>query len=321
MHRRFWLAVFVFLFTATIGLQAHAVPFPANTSLDIGAGLPTNFEPSGGAWQTVQQKLYVVGDNGAIASMNADGTGLTTWNHVGDWEGVAVAQPSTNLIYVVNEGNGVIREFDTSTGVLGRSFNLTAPTSTAIGVTPLSAADLDALVDGGDGTGTESLAFVPNLSDPEGGLFYAGSQENGTIYQYRLALSGGSNLTYMGKLKTWPAGDNDLSGLEWDWQHNLLLAVWDSSSLIRALSPSGTILAEWTVPGGSNDEEGIAYNGTYLFISEDPAADRDVIRYSSSDFNAQLAAVPEPTTMSLVSLAIPLAYIAQRRLRNGLQSK
>lgn len=70
-----------------------------------------------------------------------------------------------------------------------------------------------------------------------------------------------------------------MSGLEYDWATGALLAVWDAQNIIRALWPDGTILHEWPVPSGSNDEEGLGFDGANLYIAEDPAPASEVWRY------------------------------------------
>lgn len=261
------------------GLAVAVLPFPGTGSgTEIGGGLASGFEPSGAAWNPVTGKLFLCGDNGAIARMNPDGTATTTWSLTGNWEGITLANQATAIVFVVDEDTAVVREFDAATGTAGRSFSLTTATAAA-GVTPLAAGDLDALLDGGDGTGAEALAFVPVAGAPEGGEFHVGSQENGTIYRFRLSLSSGTTVTYLGKFKTWTASHNDLSGLEYDPSSGLLVAVWDSQNVIRALTPAGQIVAEWEVPAGSNDEEGIVLAGPWVFIAEDPAPASEVWRY------------------------------------------
>jgi hypothetical protein len=89
----------------------------------------------------------------------------------------------------------------------------------------------------------------------------------------------GGDATYLGTIRTWPAGDTDLSGLEYDWAKGVVLAVWDQSNVVRVLTPSGWILNEYHVPAGSNDEEGLGFDGLSLYIAEDPAPASEVWRY------------------------------------------
>jgi len=270
----------VALLIAIAPVASLAEPFPPGlAATQISGALSVDFEPSGAAWNPATHKLFLCGDNGAIARMNADGTATTNWELAGDWEGLAIADPLSTLIYLVNERTAAIQEFDTASGAATREFNLTA----AAGLTN---ADRAALVDDGDGNGAEALAFVPIAGDPEGGQFYVGSQENGTIYRFRLTLSGGVGVAYLGKFKTWPANNNDLASLEYDWRGNRILAMWDGQDTIRAISTTGTILRTWDVPADSNDEEALAYTGTALFIGRDPAPQSEVWRYDGFRIDA-----------------------------------
>lgn len=261
-----------------VGMVAGAA-FPGSVpGTEIGGGLLAGYEPSGAAWNPTTNQLFVCSDGGAISRLNADGGATTNWSLAGDWEGIAVADPASSRVFVVNESTAIVREFDVASGTALRTFNL-ASAGADTGVTPLGAADLDALQDGGDGSGAEALVFVPIGGAPEGGEFYVGSQENGTIYRFRLSLSGGTTVVYLGKFKTWPAGNNDLAGLEYDWAHGRIVAIWDTQNTLRTMTPGGTILGEWEVPAGSNDEEGVAVAGASLFVTEDPAPASEVWRY------------------------------------------
>jgi hypothetical protein len=267
-------------------VKAYALePFPANQpGVEIGSFLSSNFEPSGSAWHTRLNQLFVCGDNGRIARMNADGSATVNTNLAGNWEGLAIADPASNFIYIVNETNARITEYNFQSASATRVFQLSTAQA-AIGVTPLDAQDIEALIDSGDNRGVESLTFVPNAADPEGGEFYAGSQENGFIYRFRLSLSAGTSVTYLGKFKTWPAGDNDLSGLDYDPARGVLIAVWDASNVIRVMSASGVIFHTFALPAGSNDEEGIALSPSALFIARDPAPASEVWRYDAPMFS------------------------------------
>lgn len=271
--------------------QAHAAgAFPAiEPGIEIGAQLSTDFEPSGATWHPRLQKLFVCSDGGRIASMNADGSATTSYSVAGNWEGITIADPATNFTYVVNENNGRISEFNFQTQSVTRVFNLLTATAAA-GVAPLTVDDQNALIDNADNRGAEALAFVPNAINPtdfDAGEFYVGSQENGFIYRFRLSLSAGATVTYLGKFKTWPASHNDLSGLEFDPQRQAILAVWDNINLMRAIGRNGEIFGEWILPISSNDEEGIAaggLDGSSLFIAEDPSPASEVYRYDGLQY-------------------------------------
>jgi hypothetical protein len=254
-----------------------ADPFPGTLpGVEIGSGLPPGFEPSGAAWNPVSQRLLLCGDSGVVASINPDGSGATHWTVAGDLEGIAVADPATSLVYVLDEGLGRILEVLLTNGSVLRTFTL-ASAELAPAVGALTTADLDALEGASDNDGPEALTFVP---DQDGGAFFVGSQENGTIYRFRLSLASGTTVTYLGKFKTWTASHNDLSGLDYDSVTGRLLAIWDNQNILRLMTPQGVILREWNLPPAGNDEEGVAFDGTHLYIAEDPAPASEVWRYA-----------------------------------------
>jgi hypothetical protein len=250
-------------------------PFPGTQpGVEIGAALPALFEPSGATWIAERAKLVICDDEGYIAAMNIDGSNTQSWPSGGSWEGITHNPAMPDLVFVIDEQIAQVQVFNISTGSFtGQSFALTSAVAGA-GVMPLDVLDLDALQDQGDTTGVESLAFVP---DANGGMFWAGSQENGFVYQFRFDTTS-SNVSYWGKFKNWLVTNNDLSGLEWDPALQVVFAVWDSNNVIRAISRDGLVLGSWNTPAGNN-EEGIVSIGNQLVIAEDQATDSEVWRY------------------------------------------
>jgi hypothetical protein len=274
------------------GSVCAASAFPAaEPGVEIGSGLPSDFEPSGAAWHPRLQKLFVCSDAGRIASMASDGSQTLVYSLAGNWEGITVVDPSTNVVYAVSEDTGRIVEFNFQTQSATRAFNLLTATA-ASGVAPLSIDDQNALIDNADNRGAEALAFVPNESNPvdfSAGEFYVGSQENGFVYRFRLDLLSGTGVTYLGKFKTWLAAHTDLASLEYDPRRDAIIAGWDNINLMRALGRRGEIYNEWILPISTNDEEGIAVggpNGSSLFIAEDPAPAAEVYRFDGLDYFA-----------------------------------
>jgi hypothetical protein len=260
-----------------------ATPFPmrspsfttAGPSAANAAGAVVPFEPSGGAWHPTQRSVWLAGDAGFVGLMDPDGGNLRVWAKAGDLEGIAVALPASPYVYVLDEDDGTIHEFDPAGfGATTRVFHLLAAAA-APGVSALTDADRDALVDsgphnaGGDGTGGEALAFVPDPADAEGGVFWVGSQENGRVYRFRLPLAtGGTGAVFLGHFGDWPAADTDLASLEYDWARGTVLAMFDEPNLLRRLAANGTLLQEWSALPGL-DQEGLATNGTSLWIAQD----------------------------------------------------
>ena len=245
-------------------------PNPVN----IGAGLPPPYEPSDAVWHPGLQKLLIVSDGGRVSMMNADGGEITTWNKSGDMEGIAYADESSDIIYVGIEHPDSIKEFNITTGQFGRTFDLTPW---------MQSAD--------NNQGLEALVFIPDDSDPEGGVFYAGLQSDGRIYKFRLPIHNAPStaVTFLEVVNVVP-GRGDIAGLTYDRDNHVLYALWDSANQVRAINLDGTCLipagdgscaSEWDV--GGNDREGIAikdYGPSQLFIAEDLGTDHQVWQHA-----------------------------------------
>ena len=179
-----------------------ADPFPpgALPGTLIGGGLPAGYECSGALWHTGLDKLFTVHDGGTVSYMNANGSGVNNWIIGGDLEGISVADPSSDFIYVGVEHPDSIREFNITTGAVSRTFDLTT------------------WMTGASNSGLEALTFVPDAGDPEGGLFYAGLQSDGKIYSFRLPIKSSASSTTVTHVSTITpvAGRTDISGLHYD---------------------------------------------------------------------------------------------------------
>ncbi len=272
-------------------VSSAADPFPpaALPGTEIGGNLPSGYEPSGAIWHTGLNKLFIVSDGGLVTRMNSDGTSVNNRSVPGDLEGICVADPLSSFAYVGVENPDGVMEFNITTGLVARTFNLT-PWMT-----------------GPSNSGLEALTFVPNASDPEGGLFYAGLQADGKIYTFRLPIVSSSTSTTVTHVSTITpvAGRTDLSGLHYDVDNQVLYAIFDSSNRLRAMQADGTFIAEWVLPGSA--QEGITLAGTDLFVSQD---DGKVWRYSSFPI------IPEPSTLVLLGMgALGLLAYAHRKRR------
>ena len=251
--------ILFFCFVCSFSLIAvHAAwsaePFPSESLPGISVGdnnLPSGYEPSGIVWHSRVQKLFLVSDGGIVSSMNTDGTGVSNWYPGGDLEGIAIAQPQSSLIYLGIEHPDSISEFNITTGMVTRTF------------------DLRSWMTGPDNSGLEALTFVPDANDAEGGLFYAGLQDTGQIFVFRLPILSSTTSTAVTYIRTIPALNNinDISGLHYEISQDVLYAIYDSANLLRAMEPNGTLIKEWNLPGV--DQEGITLKGTELYIAHD----------------------------------------------------
>jgi hypothetical protein len=191
--------------------------------------------------------------------MDADGNNVMHSPLPGDLEGITVANPNSNFIYVGREDNSIL-EYDITTNLPTRIFNLRK------------------WMKGSSASGLESLTFVADENDPEGGLFFAGKQRDSVIYIFRLPIISSGTSSSVKFQSSFQAASRrtDLSGLHYDATNNVLYAIWDSSNLLRAMRPDGTLLEEWVLPG--KHQEGIAFQGSNLVIAQDNGP---VIRYKS----------------------------------------
>ena len=241
---------------------------------DVGGGLPAKFEPSGAAWQPRLKKLFIVGDEGFIASMDPDGGSVRTWPLPGDLEGIAVADPKTDRIYVAVEQPPSIVEFDIAQGRVLRRFPL--PHLEAGGKKQRN--------------GLEALAFVPDASDPEGGVFWAGMQTDGTVHELSLPLRSDQTRTTVREIRAFTPvpGVTDIAALDWDPTTKTIWAVYDKANEIVVLDRSGAVQATWTLPG--DGQEGIALTPERMFIADDSS--NRVVRYERFKQSGQTSGRP-----------------------------
>ncbi len=284
---------FIGVAVATIasGIVA-ADPFPtaALPGTSLNQSIP-NYEPSDLVWHSRLRRLFSVSDGSAtissrVFSIADDGTGLAFWPVTGDLEGICVADPASDFLYVGTEQPNQIKEFRISTGFVTRTF------------------DLNPWMSGASGQGLEALTFVPDPGNAEGGTFYAGLQNDGSIYRFSLPILTSATSTAVSLLGSFNpvAGRSDLSGLDYDRAAGALYAIYDGPNLMRAMTTAGTFLKEWTLPGSS--QEGIALRGSSLFIAEDSG---DIVLY------APFQPVPEPTCLLAAALTTATANAMRRR--------
>jgi hypothetical protein len=247
-----------------------AGPWPgALPGVEIGSGLPVGYEPSGALWHTRLNKFFTVWDNGVVSMMDYDGGNIISWSVSGDLEGICVSDPNSDFIYVGVEGpDDGIKEFNVAAGQVTRFFNL-APW--------MQSSDPN--------LGLEALTYVPDTSSSEDGYFFAGLQETGTIYVFELPVVSSSTDTTVTFIDSIHMGLPFISGLDYNIECGLLYAMWRFFPRLRAMLLDGTVIAEWDLPGDSQEGvalwEGLSPGHAQIFIAEDNG---EVWRY---DFNSQ----------------------------------
>ena len=218
--------------------------------------LREGFEPSGMTWHPRLKKLVIVGDDGDTTTMNIDGSDAQNTffriNVKTDFEAVTIADPKTDFVYIGTERPNTLIEYNIVTQEYTRQFKL------------------GHILPHAGNEGIEAVAFVPDVNDPEGGLFYIGYQKTGSIYRVRLPIKSSSTATdstYLDHFTPLPE-HTDLAGLTWDHANNRLLALWDKPNILVALTRDGKIIKQWHKVRGAN-QEGIVMIDGDLYIAED----------------------------------------------------
>ena len=218
--------------------------------------LREGFEPSGMTWHPRLKKLVIVGDDGDTTTMNIDGSDAQNTffriNVKTDFEAVTIADPATDFVYIGTERPNTVIEYNIVTKQYTRQF------------------DLSSIMPNAGNEGIEAIAFVPDATDPEGGLFYVGYQKTGSIYRIRLSIMSSptdTQATFIDKFTPMPR-EKDLAGLTWDADNQRLLAIWDKPNILLAMTRDGKIIKRWNKVRGSN-QEGIVLIDGDLYMAED----------------------------------------------------
>ena len=281
---------------STLGVPAigHAMSWPASAATVIAqagspASLVAGYEPSGAVWHPRLQLLLIVGDDGHVSQLSAGGGAISTWLPGGDLEGIAIADPGSDLVYLGRENPDAVLEFDLSTGSLTGSVW-----------------DLTPWMTGAANLGLEALTVVD-------GLFYAGHQGNGNVYIFDLQPGGVVQL--IGSFPA-PFGRTDLSGLHYEAQTATLYSIHDSFNILVEMETDGTFIQEFDLP--RNNQEGITLlpdctiDESAVFVAEDSGA---VVRYDGYPSICAGTPVPSVPPAGLVVLAALLVAGSQRLAR------
>lgn len=203
------------------------------------------FEPSGIVWHEGRNEFIAVGGNGLIATLNADGTSVTTWD-IGtsyDLEGVTIVDTTSSYVYLLDENLAAALEFDLDTGTLtGRSWSFIS------------------YVPEVGGLGAEGIAWVANDEQSlgtgtSGGLFYIGYQGDGDIYVFNPNLSTSGSVSFVVEIHM-TSGYTDLADLTYSADTDTLYASYASLDLIEERTADGVFIASYSMPGA--DQEGVA---------------------------------------------------------------
>jgi hypothetical protein len=223
-------------------------------------------------WDDFTGALWLVGDEGQIARMLRDGSSTSCWSLKPgpDLESIAVTD-DINKIYLGVEYPPQILEYNSSSTAApsstNRSWLLPGMTATAT-------------------DGMEGMTWVPNGHHPypdssSGGLFFASSQSDGTIYVYDVNLSVSGSTPVLLDTFTPDSTQTDISDLYYFSQTRTLFVLYDSANLLREIDTSTTQFQTvhiYTLPTSTTDQEGVTLlpqcpgATTNVYLADDGAA-------------------------------------------------
>ena len=260
----------IILFSALVlSSNAHSRdPWPANPD---GQNIPLkDFESSGTVYDPPSNLIYVVDDQGSIASITIDGKdrryvkiekGL-------DMEAVASTGNDSGYIYVGIERRKLcyfdkrsIKECNTKRAQIWE-----------IDIKTLKPTNRKWALDMKTGftKGLEGLTWIPNGSHPygtrvSGGVFYASSQKNGHIYVYEIDFNATPNTAHrlvinIDKFQPFKGYfNNDISDLYFDPSQKLLYALYDDKDKLVEIdtrTKAHIIKRSYNLPSDSGHHEG-----------------------------------------------------------------
>lgn len=219
-------------------------------------------EPSGICWHSGRRTLFLVGDEGYICEIKADGSPINDKiiREGADFEGVTF-DPATGLLYVAVEENEQVLEVNPDTFDILREFEV-----------PREFEGRTLLAAGGEGM--EGITFVPDTEHPEGGFFYVANQsyslsnehDISAVFSLDLPLRSGTAKPRL--TGYFEPGIIDLAGLHYDHETGHILAVCDSPNILLEYSKQHELLNVYAFPG--DNQEGVTVDPDgYIYIAQD----------------------------------------------------
>jgi uncharacterized protein YjiK len=232
-------------------------------------------EPSGIAFHPASGHFFVVGDEGALAELDADGKLLNTTKIEAQIEDVTVHTP-TGLLVFISESRSELILYDPATRQERKRWPL----------------DLDAMI----GTsvtdrnqGFEGVVFRPEAGRPGGGMFYLTHQRSPAMViaiQFDPAAPA-RRLGAEAVLSRWSLSYEDLTAVTWAEPLQRLLVLADAKDRLLVIRPDdGAVELELPMPG--RQQEGLALDGAGgLWIADD--LDKSVLRIKNGLSGLQAA--------------------------------
>ena len=254
-----------------------AASWPADSSgTNIGASLPAYYEPSGLVYHEGRATLFTVSDEGVVSELKTDGTILKNWYFNGNFEGITVADTTSNYVYIVTEYPYTLSQLDLTSGTITRTWSLTSviPATTQTNL------------------GLEAVTFVPNGADAyasstSGGHFYFGVQETGAVYVIDVDVTTSNKASLVASF-TPVAGRTGISDMYYARETGTIYTLY-RSILTEMKASDHSIITEYSSVPGTN-QEGIAVlpacpaTKTSILIGEDRGGSNlvpSIMKYSN----------------------------------------
>jgi uncharacterized protein YjiK len=251
---------------ARLDLKAGLFAKPRGTAF----GTPQRFaqfgvaEPSGVAFHAQTGHLFVIGDDGKIAELDAGGRAVRSLALPGNLEDVAVHNPTGDLV-VLSELNSELILYDAAGHKERKRWRLDK-------AAVLGSATAD------PNQGFEGLAFRPDGAQPGGGMFYLAHQRSpATVVAIALdpARPAGALGADIVKGRWELSGYEDLTAITYVAELDRLLVVSDAQDVLIVMNTDGTVERDVPIPG--KQQEGIAVDGQgNVWIADDK--DKSVLK-------------------------------------------
>lgn len=205
-------------------------------------------EPSGVAFHPRLGRLFVVGDEGSLAELDADGRRIDSRGFAGNLEDVAVHAPSGDLV-LLSEMRSELILYDPVAHQEKRRWQMDA--AAVLGQEP-----------GDRNQGFEGIAFRAERGRRGGGLFYLAHQRTPAMV-VALVCDPASPPGRLGAdvvVARWPLEPHeDLTAVTYVPSIDRILVLTDKSDRILILTSNGSIESEVGVPG--KQQEGLTVDG------------------------------------------------------------
>ena len=180
----------------------------------------------------------------------------------GDFEGITY-NPATGLVYVAIEGRERILEVSPDDFSLLRVFDVERSFGGRLLLKP-------------GGQGIEAMEFIPDSTDPDGGIFYLANQafdledqeDPSVILRVRVPLRDSADGDSARIESVFYPGIIDIAGFHYDPESGHLLALSDATNSLHEFTLDGQLVRGWSFPGVNQEGVTTDGNGTW-FIAQD----------------------------------------------------